>query len=101
MKFSTALVALMVVSSTAAAQGTFHGNVARTGVYEGGGPAQAPAVKWTFKAAGPIVTSPAIAGGRRLHREHERAPVCARPGNGTGKMELQVEPADRLVAHGG
>jgi eukaryotic-like serine/threonine-protein kinase len=58
-----ALVLLTTVSSTALAQATFHGNVARTGVYEGGGPTQTPDVKWTFKAAGPIVTSPAIVDG--------------------------------------
>jgi eukaryotic-like serine/threonine-protein kinase len=63
MKRVTALVFLAAVSSTALAQATFHGNVARTGVYEGAGPTQAPGVKWTFKAEGPIVTSPAIADG--------------------------------------
>jgi outer membrane protein assembly factor BamB len=47
----------------APAQETFHGDVARTGVYEGAGPARTPGVKWSFKAAGPIVTSPAIADG--------------------------------------
>ena len=57
------LVFLAVMWSTATAQATFHGNNARTGVYEGTGPTQTPAVQWTFKAAGPIVTSPAIAGG--------------------------------------
>jgi outer membrane protein assembly factor BamB len=59
----TALLVLTVVSSAALAQATFHGNVARTGVYAATGPTQAPTVQWTFKAAGPIVTSPAIADG--------------------------------------
>jgi eukaryotic-like serine/threonine-protein kinase len=58
-----ALLVLTVVSSAALAEATFHGNVARTGVYAATGPAQAPTVQWTFKAAGPIVTSPAIADG--------------------------------------
>ena len=57
------LAFLAAVSSPAVAQSTFHGNVARTGVYAGAGPVQAPSLKWTFKAAGPIVTSPAVAGG--------------------------------------
>jgi outer membrane protein assembly factor BamB len=47
----------------AAAEGTFHGDNARTGVYAGAGPAQAPAVKWAFKTEGAIVTSPTIADG--------------------------------------
>jgi eukaryotic-like serine/threonine-protein kinase len=57
------LAFLAAVSSPAVAQSTFHGNVARTGVYAGAGPVQTPSLKWTFKAAGPIVTSPAVAGG--------------------------------------
>lgn len=47
----------------AAAQGTFHGNAARTGVYAGGGPRQTPTLKWKFKCSGPVVTSPVIAEG--------------------------------------
>jgi len=45
------------------AQSTFRGNNAHTGVYPGSGPRQAAGPKWTFKAGGPIVTSPAIADG--------------------------------------
>jgi outer membrane protein assembly factor BamB len=45
------------------AQGTFHGNNARTGVYASAGPVREGKVKWVFKAAGPIVTSPAVLGG--------------------------------------
>jgi outer membrane protein assembly factor BamB len=45
------------------AQSTFHGNNARTGVYPSPGPRQSGSVKWAFKAGGPIVTSPAVAGG--------------------------------------
>lgn len=43
------------------AQATFHGDVARCGVFTGAGPVASPAVQWAFKAAGPIVTTPAIA----------------------------------------
>lgn len=57
------VAALAAVSAPAAAQHTFHGDDARTGVYRSPGPTHAPTVKWTFKAAGPIVTSPAIVDG--------------------------------------
>ena len=56
-------VFLTVCNSTARAQATFHGNVARTGVYDSPGPVQLNGVKWTFKTGGPIVGSPAVAGG--------------------------------------
>jgi outer membrane protein assembly factor BamB len=59
----TACLVLTAVSTATLAQDTFHGNVARTGVYASAGPTQAPTVQWAFKAAGPIVTSPAIADG--------------------------------------
>jgi outer membrane protein assembly factor BamB len=58
------LLPLLLVSATPApAQSTFHGNVARTGVYTSPGPQQTPELRWTFKAAGAIVGSPAIANG--------------------------------------
>ena len=47
---------------TVYAQATFHGNVARTGVFDGTGPVATPKAKWVFKAGGPIVTTPAVAG---------------------------------------
>jgi outer membrane protein assembly factor BamB len=52
----TAIIALLL------SQATFHGNNARTGVYAGAGPSQ-PALKWTFKTGGPVVSSPAVAEG--------------------------------------
>jgi outer membrane protein assembly factor BamB len=61
-KRALAIVLLSVVAARASAQDTFHANAARTGVYPSAGPTATPSVKWTFKAAGPIVTSPAIAG---------------------------------------
>jgi len=60
---SLAALALLAAAATAFAQNTFHGNIARTGVYESPGPRQLGGVKWTFKAGGPIVTSPAIDNG--------------------------------------
>ncbi len=59
-----AFVALSILAATEVpAQGTFHGNVARTGSYDKPGPAKFGGVKWAFSAGGPIVTSPAVAGG--------------------------------------
>jgi len=64
MKRARLLVLLLVAcSSSAQGQSTFHGNVARTGVYDSPGPATLGGVKWAFKTGGPIVGSPAIAGG--------------------------------------
>jgi len=54
---------LLTGIAPAHAQATFHGDVARTGVYASSGPVNPPSVQWTFKAAGPVVTSPAIANG--------------------------------------
>ncbi|HET7202352.1 MAG TPA: PQQ-binding-like beta-propeller repeat protein [Steroidobacteraceae bacterium] len=51
---------LVAMPATVPAQATFHGNVARTGVFDGAGPVTAPRPKWLFKAAGPIVTTPAV-----------------------------------------
>jgi outer membrane protein assembly factor BamB len=53
----------LLVSAAALGQSSFHGNSAHTGVYASAAPTQAPKVKWTFKAGGVIVTSPAVADG--------------------------------------
>jgi len=53
----------ILAASASGAQTTFHGNVARTGVYEGPGPSKFGGVKWAFKAGGAIVTSPAVVDG--------------------------------------
>ena len=53
----------LVFSPLALAQSTFHGNLAHTGVYDSPGPTKLTGVKWTFKTNGPVVSSPAIAGG--------------------------------------
>ena len=57
------LLFLLSGATSCLAQATFHGNIARTGVYESAGPAQLNGAKWTFKTGGPIVASPAVAGG--------------------------------------
>ena len=54
---------LLVWAVSAFGQTTFHGNVARTGVYESAGPTQLKGVKWSFKTGAAIVASPAIADG--------------------------------------
>lgn len=54
---------LLMCAVSAFGQATFHGNVARTGVYESAGPTQLKGVKWTFKTSGAIVASPAITDG--------------------------------------
>jgi outer membrane protein assembly factor BamB len=54
---------LAVAATQAPAQETFHADSARTGVYPSAGPTKEPTVRWRFKAAGPIVTTPAIADG--------------------------------------
>lgn len=62
-KTATVLLSLALASTMAAAQSTFHGDVTRSGVYQGAGPTKAPATRWAFKTGGPIVGSPSIAGG--------------------------------------
>ena len=63
MKRLAVLTVLALVPAPAAAQATFHGNVARTGVYDGQGPSRLGGVKWSFATGGPIVTSPAVVDG--------------------------------------
>jgi len=63
MKQLAALGIIALASHLTIAQATFHGNIARTGVYDSAGPKQFGGVKWTLKTGGPIVASPAIADG--------------------------------------
>jgi eukaryotic-like serine/threonine-protein kinase len=62
-RIAAAFFMFAVGVSSALAQGTFHGNVARTGVYASPGPVRAPTVQWAFRTPGPIVTSPAVVDG--------------------------------------
>jgi eukaryotic-like serine/threonine-protein kinase len=57
------VVLLAIATQTVLAEPTFHGNIARTGVYESAGPVRGAHVKWTFKTGGPIVGSAAVADG--------------------------------------
>jgi len=63
MKRCAMFALLLVAAAPALAQSTFHGNNARTGVYETPGPKRFGGVKWSFKTGGPIVASPAVADG--------------------------------------
>lgn len=63
MKKHASALLLACLALPAAAQSTFHGNVARTGVFQGAAPAKFGGVKWSFNTGGPIVGSPAIADG--------------------------------------
>jgi len=63
MKKITALVLFLFAGQAAHAQATFHGNNARTGVYQSSGPKMLKGIKWQFKTQGAIVSSPAIANG--------------------------------------
>jgi outer membrane protein assembly factor BamB len=54
---------LLISVQATAAQTTFHGDTAHTGVYGSAGPKQLNAVKWAFKTGGPIISSPAISDG--------------------------------------
>jgi outer membrane protein assembly factor BamB len=63
MKHTIAALLLASLMLPALAEGTFHGNVARTGVYQGAGPAQLSGIKWSFATGGPVVTSPVISDG--------------------------------------
>lgn len=56
------LLSLSLIS-TVPAQATFHGNLARTGVFDSSGPKRLSGVKWAFKTKGAIFGSPAVANG--------------------------------------
>ncbi len=57
------LVLLFLAAATASAQGTFHGDGARTGVYPEAGDPATGRLKWSFAAGAPIVGSPVVADG--------------------------------------
>ncbi len=63
MKLTLSLALLWVFVPCVTAQTTFHGNNARTGVYQSHALRELKGVKWQFKTQGTIVSSPAIANG--------------------------------------
>ncbi|MBV6418348.1 MAG: Serine/threonine-protein kinase AfsK [Steroidobacteraceae bacterium] len=62
MRGGAAFLPLLCLASVADAQGTFHGDGARTGVYATSGPTHFSGVKWSFDTGGPIFASPVLAG---------------------------------------
>src|ERR1043166_9893796 len=54
---------LSIMAQIGHAQSTFHGNNARTGVYQSSGLKTLKGVKWQFKTGGSIVSSPAVVSG--------------------------------------
>ena len=63
MKQVTGVILALAFTRGGMAQTTFHGNIARTGVYDSAGPTTSATVEWTFKTEGPVIGSPAVAGG--------------------------------------
>jgi outer membrane protein assembly factor BamB len=63
MKRYAAFALLACAVAPVLAQSTFHGNVARSGVYDSAGPKRFGGVRWAFNSGGPIVSSPALADG--------------------------------------
>jgi hypothetical protein len=57
------LALLFLAAESASAQGTFHGEVARTGVYPEAASPATGRLKWSFAAGAPIVGSPVVADG--------------------------------------
>ena len=116
MKRIAMLAVLLGCASGAAAQATFHGDNARTGVYAGSGPAQLQGVKWSFDTGGPVLASPVVAGdlvyiasasgallaidrhsGRELWKFVSRMPIASTPAV-EGDTLYFVSSAGSLVA---
>lgn len=57
------LTTLMLVVQNGFSQITFHGDNARTGIYESAGPKQLKGIKWQFKTEGAVLSSPVIVNG--------------------------------------
>ena len=79
------------------AQTTFHGNNARTGVFDSAGPKQFGAVKWTFKTEGAIIASPAIADGTVFIGSSDNGFYAL--DQETGKQKWKVMFTDRSRHH--
>lgn len=116
MKRLVIFAALLGWSLGAAAQATFHGNNARSGVYAGNGPAQLQGVKWSVDTGGPVFASPVVAGdvvyiasasgallaidrndGRELWKFKSRMPIASTPAI-EGDTLYFVSSAGALVA---
>ena len=85
-----------VFSPLALAQSTFHGNLAHTGVYDSSGPAKFTGVKWTFKTNGPVVSSPAIAGGLVFIGSLDGSLYAI--DQETGQQKWKTDPTDSIAS---
>ena len=86
----------LVFSPLALAQSTFHGNLAHTGVYESPGPTKLTGVKWTFKTNGPVVSSPAIAGGLVFIGSLDGSLYAI--DQETGQQKWKTDPTDSIAS---
>ncbi len=100
MKSAKIIIPIFVIALAFAqhtpAQSTFHANNARTGVYDSPGPAKFTGVKWTFKTNGPIVGSPAIAGGVVFIGSLDGSMYAI--DQETGQQKWKTEPTDSIAS---
>ena len=102
MRIAIVLV-LITATQVVTAQNTFHGNNARTGVYDGTGPTQLKGLKWSFKTEGPIFSSPAIADGVIYLGSGDGFIYAIDQKNGTQKWKLKTAapiPSSPAVTNG-
>ncbi len=85
-----------VFSPLTLAQSTFHGNLAHTGVYDSPGPTKFTGVKWTFKTNGPVVSSPAIAGGLVFIGSLDGSLYAI--DQETGQQKWKTDPTDSIAS---
>ncbi len=90
MKAKLVLIVLVVNVIPATAQTTFHGNNARTGVYQSPALKALKGVKWQFKTQGGIVSSPAIANGLVYIGSSDGALYAVDQSNGQQKWKTQT-----------
>ena len=86
----------LVFSPLALAQSTFHANLAHTGVYDSPGPTKFTGVKWTFKTNGPVVSSPAIAGGLVFIGSLDGSLYAI--DQETGQQKWKTDPTDSIAS---
>jgi outer membrane protein assembly factor BamB len=96
MKRATNLILFLCLAQPALAQCTFHANNARTGVYDSPGPTKLNGVKWTFKTNGPVVGSPAIAGGVVFIGSLDGSMYAI--DQETGKQKWKTDPTDSIAS---
>jgi hypothetical protein len=73
---ATALIVGSLATALAAEPALFRGNARHDGIYAAAGVPVLHGVKWKLRAAGAIVSTPAVSGGYGLLRQLGRAAVC-------------------------